>query len=343
MNYVSHTRAAHEHLRRQPAARPQHVSLYWALFFQWNAGFFEGPLELDHEATMRAARIGNKRTYRATLHDLETWGLIAYQPSQSRYDVSRCELVNLSGAEVPPMKRTGGKSAPHEKASSGAEVPQALRAEVPPVTASSGAEVPQDTLLYKTSFKTDVQNVGATLKKKEEEGFADDGLSSAEVLDDNRRTAPATAPPDGAVPRDPYGAGAAPKKKVAPKKKGVRAETIRAAATAEPRQPKPGRRPETTFQESAIYGKPEFIAAFAGTDYALADLNHYHEAVNLWRDKQTSEPPRRTDWVATAKRFMFNDATDNRLKLAPGVQRHEPGTSENSGIPSTGYRSSRWD
>ena len=126
----------------------------------------------------------------------------------------------------------------------------------------------------------------------------------------------------------------------------MRAETIRAAATAgpaEPRRQKQGRRPETTFQESAIYGKPEFIAAFVGTDYALADLNHYHEAVNLWRDKQTGEPPRRADWVATAKRFMFNDATDNRLKLAPGTARHEPGTSENPGIPSTGYRSKRWD
>ncbi|WP_345126337.1 hypothetical protein [Hymenobacter antarcticus] len=128
---------------------------------------------------------------------------------------------------------------------------------------------------------------------------------------------------------------------------GVRAETIGAAATAGPAEPRRrgGRpqRPETTFQESAIFDKAKFTAAFTGTDYALADLNHYHEAVNLWRDKQTGEPPRRTDWVATAKRFMFNDATDNRLKLAPGVQRHEPGTSENSGIPSTGYRSSRWD
>ena len=337
MNYVSHTRAAHECLRRQPAARPQHISLYWALFFQWNAGFFEGPLELDHEATMKAARIGNKRTYRATLHDLETWGLIAYLPSQSRYDVSRCELVNLSGAEVPPMKRTGSKSAPHEKTSSGAEVPQALRAEVPSVAASSGAEVPQHSLLYKTSFKTDVQNVGAPLKKKQQ-GNEDDGLSSAEVLDE-------AAPPDDAVP-DP---GAAPKKKVAPKKKGVRAETIRAAATAgpaEPRRQKPGRRPETTFQESEIFDKQKFVAAFEGTDYALADLNHYHEAVNLWRDRITGEPPRRTDWVATAKRFMFNDATDNRLKLAPNVQRHDPANpspgNAGGGPTRSGYVS-KWD
>ena len=296
MNYVSHTRAAHECLRRQPAARPQHVSLYWALFFQWNAGFFEGPLELDHEATMKAARIGNKRTYRATLHDLETWGLIAYLPSQSRYDVSRCELVNLSGAEVP-----------------------------------------QHSLLSKTSFKTDVQNVEAPLKKKQQ-GNEDDGLSSAEVLDE-------AAPPDDAVP-DP---GAAPKKKVAPKKKGVRAETIRAAATAgpaEPRRQKPGRRPETTFQESEIFDKQKFVAAFKGTDYALADLNHYHEAVNLWRDKITGEPPRRTDWVATAKRFMFNDATDNRLKLAPNVQRHDPanpGPNNAGGGPARSGYVSKWD
>ena len=337
MNYVSHTRAAHECLRRQPAARPQHVSLYWALFFQWNAGFFEGPLELDHEATMKAARIGNKRTYRATLHDLETWGLIAYLPSQSRYDVSRCELVNLSGAEVPPMKRTKGKSAPHGKTSSGAEVPQPLRAEVPPVATSSGAEVPQHSLLSKTSFKTDVQNVEAPLKKKQQ-GNEDDGLSSAEVLDE-------AAPPDDAVP-DP---GAAPKKKVAPKKKGVRAETIRAAATAgpaEPRRQKPGRRPETTFQESEIFDKQKFVAAFKGTDYALADLNHYHEAVNLWRDKTTGEPPRRADWVATAKRFMFNDATDNRLKLAPNVQHHDPanpGPNNAGGGPARSGYVSKWD
>ena len=125
----------------------------------------------------------------------------------------------------------------------------------------------------------------------------------------------------------------------------------RAAATAnptEPRRQKQSRRPETTFQESAIYPKEKFIAAFKGTDYALADLNHYHEAVNLWRDKTTGELPRRADWVATAKRFMFNDATDNRLKLAPGVQRHEPGNgtssgTANPGASTTGYRSRRWD
>ena len=60
MNYIHHTRAAHEHLQPQPAARPHHVSLYWALFFEWNAARFPAGLDLDHAATMQAARIGSR-------------------------------------------------------------------------------------------------------------------------------------------------------------------------------------------------------------------------------------------------------------------------------------------
>ena len=116
MNYVQHTRAAHERLRAQAGASPQHVSLYWALFFQWNAARFPAALDLDHAATMQAARIGSRHTYRATLRDLDAWSLLTYHPSQSRYDHSRCSLRDLScpdvaqprpaapGPEVAPMR-----------------------------------------------------------------------------------------------------------------------------------------------------------------------------------------------------------------------------------------------
>jgi len=152
--------------------------------------------------------------------------------------------------------------------------------------------------------------------------------------------------PDDSQPRDPSGAGAAPKKKVAPKKKGVQADTIRAAATAardEPRQR--GALPELLFRQATIYAFEAFAAAFAGTDYALADLRHYHQLIDTWRDKKTGLPPLRRDWVATAKKFMLNDAADNRLKLAPDVQRFD-GTSpapQDAGGPAGGYRSSRYD
>ena len=80
----------------------------------------------------------------------------------------------------------------------------------------------------------------------------------------------------------------------------------------------------------------------SGTDYALADLRFYHEKILNWRQK--GEVPRRRDWLATSKQFFLNDAAENRLKLAPGVQSHQPGaTYADTGIPTTGYRSSRYD
>ncbi|SHM11919.1 hypothetical protein SAMN02746009_03970 [Hymenobacter psychrotolerans DSM 18569] len=147
-----------------------------------------------------------------------------------------------------------------------------------------------------------------------------EGLSGAELFDD-------TAQPNGAGPARPT----APKKKVAPKKKGVEADTIRAAATAPRAASGRGRPalPELPFSRSPIAQVETFIAAFAGTDYQLADLRHYHQLVATWRDKNTGLEPTRRDWVATAKRFMLNDAADNRLKLAPahhaGPDAHDPG------------------
>ncbi|ALW86888.1 hypothetical protein AUC43_18475 [Hymenobacter sedentarius] len=338
MNYIQHTRAAHYQLTQQPAATPHHVSLYWALFFAWNAGFFEQGLDLDHAAAMQAAHIGNERTYRATLRDLEAWALLTYQPSHSRHQPSRCYLTDLSGAKVPEVKTaTRGKSAPGKSALQGAEVPEPLGAEVPPVGSLSGAEVPEHSLYDKTrSTKTVHQNSAAAAQKKIGERFSGEGLSGAEVFDQHL---PADRP--GAAPKD----SANQADRGALKRKGVQAETIRAAA-AGPNQPRRrGPLPELPFSQSAIATPEAFAAAFEGTDYALADLRHYHQLVATWRDKKTGLPPTRKDWIATAQRFMLNDAADNRLKLAPHV--HRPGADgtgqSNSGIPSTGYRSSRYD
>ena len=171
MNFIQHSRAAHEQLTRQRAATPFHVSLYWALFFEWNAGRFSESLELDHDQLMYAAHIGSIKTYRATLYDLENWGLLAYQPSKSKYTPSRCFMSDLLGAELPPVNDpTQGRSAPGENQSTEARTAPGDRPapgpEVTPIETAPGAEVPQHSLLYKTSFKTDVQNVDAPLKKK---------------------------------------------------------------------------------------------------------------------------------------------------------------------------------
>lgn len=342
MNFIQHTRAAHDQLTRQPAATPYHVSLYWALFFEWNANRFPEALALDHAHLMRAAHIGNRKTYRAALYDLDAWGLLTYQPSQSKYQPSRCFLSDLLRAELPPVKTpTEGEYAPGDNQPTGAQNAPgnqpAPGPAVPPVKSAPGPEVTQPLLIgNKRSDKSKPLVVvnGPAAAPQKKMGLAspvNEGLSGlAEDSSDNSQ------PPTGA----------APKKKVAPKKKGVQADTIRAAATTardEPRQR--GALPELLFRQSAIYAFEAFAAAFAGTDYALADLRHYHQLIDTWRDKKTGLPPLRRDWVATAKKFMLNDAADNRLKLAPDVQRFD-GTSPgppDAGGPAGGYRSSRYD
>ncbi len=342
MNFIQHTRAAHEHLTQQPAATPFHVSLYWALFFEWNAHRFPKSLPLDHAHLMHAAHIGNIKTYRATLYDLEAWGLLTYQPSQSRHQPSRCYLADLLGAEVPPVNpptegtsapgkndATWGSSAPGNRPLSGAEIPS--------VKALPGAELPQPLLIgtkQRDKSKQDVVEndpAAATQKKIREASPTNEGLSG--LVEDSA---------DDCQPHP----GAAPKKKVAPKKKGVAAGAGRPAATASADGQRPTRAlPEVPFRESAIYDFTAFIAAFEGTDGALTDLRHYHQLIDTWRDKKTGLPPRRKDWVATARRFMLNDAADNRLKLAPNVQ-HFSGpdpNGPNAGGAAGEYRSSRWD
>ncbi|MCR5888363.1 hypothetical protein LRS06_11425 [Hymenobacter sp. J193] len=94
------------------------------------------------------------------------------------------------------------------------------------------------------------------------------------------------------------------------------------------------------FAESELASYDDFANAFAGTDYALADLRYYHARISAWRQK--GHPPRRRDWHATAIQFFLNDAHDNRLKLAPGVSAYQPGAASTDAgtlFARTGYRS----
>ena len=189
------------------------------------------------------------------------------------------------------------------------------------MSGSCGPEVAQDSLLDKTttSKQVVVNSAAAAQKNRGAASPPDDEQSERPELSDDSQPPPDAAPKMPRIKRD-----------VAQKKKGVQANTIRAPA------------PDLPFAQSAVASLEAFTAAFAGTDYALADLPFYHELVASWRDKTTGEAPRRKDWVATAKRFMLNDARDNRLKLAPGVHRPNAATGH-AGARPTGYRSSRYD
>ncbi|TGD81721.1 hypothetical protein [Hymenobacter wooponensis] len=278
MNYITHTRAAFAFLAAEPTATPHHVSLYVALFQLWNAAHFPPSVLLFRDELMRAAHIGSAGTYRACLRDLTAWGLITYQPSQSQHHPSQALMHELGPEAALPTATP--ESAPTTTGSSrglgrGASRGPTTGQAVPPILKTPVTVTDEEN-------PTDFSNASAA-GAKNQKGYAvlDDSLSAEQLAAEDC-------------------AGEAPKEKVAPKRKA------------------PGRgggRPEVLFAESELADPEAFIAAFAGTDFELANLRFYHQKVANWR--KDGEPPRRRDWKATAKNFMLNDIERNALVLAP--------------------------
>ena len=317
MNFIRHIRTAFELLARHPDATPHHVSLYVALFSQWNEERFPESVMLVRAEVMRAAHIGSASTYLKCLRELSAYGFITYLPSRSEHRPSRCLMHELQPAQLAP------------------EVDQALYSNSSPVRTTSGASTSTKSgvstgasrgqavvSLYK-QVETVVNKNTPVLSIKldeaaDEKKIGEEHSSDEELLGQEDSELPAQEPPPNAAAHQ---AGRAARK-------GKALTRLQ--------------RPEIPFAESDLADLSAFMTAFVGTDYALADLRFYHEKIMNWRQK--GEVPRRRDWLATSKQFFLNDAAENRLKLAPGTQSHQPGaTYADTGIPTTGYRSSRWD
>lgn len=317
VNYVHHTRAAHRKLLAS-ASRPHHVSAYMALFHQWNNGRFPKRLKIERAQLMHEARIGSKATLIAVLRDLEAWGLIRYHPNRNSNQGTHISIVELSSEDGPevghPTATPRPGSGPTDGKPHGPEMGQPDGPEVVHRSPPVGPEVVHHSLLDKTSTSKLVdKNVTGDAARKKKKGVADPELGKK-------------------ASQQPTGIHSARIRDAAAQPSGASASQAKSRAPAL----------EVPFAQSEVADLAAFRTAFTGTDYELADLAFYHELVGSWRDKNTGEAPRRKDWVATAKRFMLNDARDNRLKLAPGVQQHSAGPISPK-VPTTGYRSSRFD
>jgi hypothetical protein len=343
VNYIKHTRSAHERLCNQPEARPHHVALYWVLFFAWNAARFPYELALDRREMMATAHIGNRGTFLASLRDLDAWGLLAYLPSHGGGSTVRLKQlgdVELKVGQPSPASYT--KSGPTKQRRVVSEVDQPLAPKVVHEAVRVVPESDQHSLLCKTILSKRSVNGYAAAKKKIEVLEAE-GESEVQVWDnpariEDEQVADFVDEEDSSFPAN----------QIAPKGKAVKQPQVEACSVAPPlRSARFTSLPDLPFSQSPIAELGAFTQAFKGTDYELADLPYYHQRVATWRDKKTGLPPTRKDWVASATNFMLNDISENRLKLASSVQFHQPSAGGSnamgSGIPATGYRSKRWD
>lgn len=67
------------------------------------------------------------------------------------------------------------------------------------------------------------------------------------------------------------------------------------------------------FRESEFFDVSKLKAKFIQEPkYALADIDHYHEAALNWSDSKSNK---KIDWVATIRGFMQRDLTEGKLKV----------------------------
>ena len=92
VNYIKHLESWADRICCDDRLTPHHISLYYAMFHQWNLAKFKNPISICRSELMLACKIGSANTYTKCLKQLDKWGYIQYKPS---YNPARGSLVNL--------------------------------------------------------------------------------------------------------------------------------------------------------------------------------------------------------------------------------------------------------
>lgn len=99
MNYIKLLNAAFEKFYFDDRLNPTHISLYMALFQEWNSSRFANEFYVNRRDLMRAAKIGSKSTYHRCVTDLDTWFYLAYFPSNNPYKGSKIKMSIIRSSD----------------------------------------------------------------------------------------------------------------------------------------------------------------------------------------------------------------------------------------------------
>ncbi|RAJ21069.1 hypothetical protein LX77_02822 [Gelidibacter algens] len=92
MNYIKLLNAAFEKFFCDARLNPNHISLYMALFLDWNSSRFTDEFTVSRKELMTASKIGSKSTYHRCMKDLDCWEYLSYVPSKSPYKGSKIKM-----------------------------------------------------------------------------------------------------------------------------------------------------------------------------------------------------------------------------------------------------------
>ncbi|MCC9137537.1 hypothetical protein ACFSKU_15530 [Pontibacter silvestris] len=105
MNYIAHLSGFFRRVARDPRFNPTHVSLYMALFQQWNLNHFRNPISIARSQVMGISRISSRVTYHKCIRELHAWGYIYYSPSFNHYRGSLVYMPAFDDREPDKQER----------------------------------------------------------------------------------------------------------------------------------------------------------------------------------------------------------------------------------------------
>ena len=101
MNYIKLLNAAFEKFYFDDRLNPTHISLYMALFQEWNSCRFMDEFYVNRRDLMRCAKIGSKSTYHRCIVELDSWQYLSYFPSNNPYKGSKIKMAIIGTSDEP--------------------------------------------------------------------------------------------------------------------------------------------------------------------------------------------------------------------------------------------------
>ncbi|TXD81528.1 hypothetical protein ESY86_17930 [Subsaximicrobium wynnwilliamsii] len=105
MNYIKLLNAAFSTFFFDDRLNPTHISLYMALFQEWNSSRFAGEFYVNRRDLMLASKIGSKSTYHRCVTDLDSYGYLYYFPSNNPYKGSKIQMAIIGTSDEPVLGR----------------------------------------------------------------------------------------------------------------------------------------------------------------------------------------------------------------------------------------------
>ncbi|MGO3181253.1 MAG: hypothetical protein ACTIJ9_00325 [Aequorivita sp.] len=105
MNYIKLLNAAFEKFYFDDRLNPTHISLYMALFQEWNSSRFADEFYVNRRDLMRCSKIGSKSTYHRCVTDLDSWLYLSYFPSNNPYKGSKIKMAIIGTSDESVVGR----------------------------------------------------------------------------------------------------------------------------------------------------------------------------------------------------------------------------------------------